>query len=112
MEEIEVWKPVLNYNGDYLASNLGSIKSLKNNKEKLLVIRTNNRGYSYVILCKDGKCKKHMVNRLVWESFNGATDLQVDHKEEGNKLNNKLSNLQTLTCRQNASKHRLTKKQN
>ena len=100
----EIWKPVLDYEGFYEVSDMGQVKSLY--KNKLLIFSINQKGYYRVGLCKDGVRKNHFVHRLVWESFNGKTDLQIDHIIEGNKLDNRLSNLQVLTPRSNTVKNR------
>ena len=45
---IEIWKPVIGYEGLYSASNLGRVKSHGNDKtrkEKILKPRINNKGY-------------------------------------------------------------------
>ncbi len=50
----EEWKEIKGYGGKYLVSNMGSIKSLKHAKPKLLTAFVNNKGYPRVALCKDG----------------------------------------------------------
>lgn len=50
----EEWKTISGYNGKYLVSNMGRIKSLKNRKARLLTAFPNNKGYYRVALCKDG----------------------------------------------------------
>lgn len=62
-----------------------------------------------VVLSKNGKTKNFSVHRLVWESFNGKTDLQIDHIN-AIKIDNALSNLQALSNRQNIIKYYLTKR--
>ena len=117
---MEVWKDIPGYEGLYKASNHGRIKSLERLREqpkggirvypeKILLLK-NTTGYLRAELCKNGIRKIYSVHRLVWESFNGKTDLQIDHIIEGNKTFNWLCNLQTLTPRQNTIKHKLTTK--
>lgn len=108
METVEVWKDVIDHKGFYQVSDLGRVKSIFYNKEKVLKSYFNSRGYLTVTLWKNGIKKISTVHRLVYEAFNGKTSLHVDHIIEGNKSDNRLSNLQAITNRENISKHRLT----
>lgn len=100
---MEVWKDIKDYNGLYQVSDLGNVKSLKWGKEKVLKPSIDT-GYYRVILYKDRIRKTYLVHRLVYETFNGKTDLFIDHVIEGNKFDNRLSNLQAITHRNNISK--------
>lgn len=118
----EIWKDVLDYEGLYQVSNLGRIRSLdrdvimpknggiRKDKGKILKPTNNSRGYLYLNLCKNGKTSIKKVHRLVYEAFNGKTNLQIDHIVECNKTDNRLSNLQALTNRENTSKSKLFNK--
>ena len=105
----EIWVDVIGYEGLYKVSSLGNVKSLHRNKELILKIDVHNNGYCYIGLSKLGKLKNKLLHRIVWESFNGASDLDIDHKKEGNKSDNRLENLQTLDRRSNISKSKLNK---
>ena len=101
MNEKEIWKPVLGFEGRYEVSNLGNVKSLTTNKLlKPGSNRASNRGYLFVQLGKDHKLK--YIHRAVWEAFNGPIPegLQINHLDE-NKHNNSLSNLSLVTPREN-----------
>ena len=50
----EEWREIEGYDGKYLVSNKGRIKSLKGKKERLLKCFKNNKGYLRVALCKHG----------------------------------------------------------
>jgi hypothetical protein len=50
----EEWREIEGYNGKYLVSSKGRIKSLKHRYAKLLTAFANNKGYPRVALCKDG----------------------------------------------------------
>jgi vacuolar-type H+-ATPase subunit I/STV1 len=117
---MEIWKPIPQYEGYYEVSNLGNVKSIekivefnhwitnkrhkKLNKEKIL--KPNNvKGYLCVGLYKNNMGKYFRVNRLVALAFLGQSELQVDHIDN-DKTNNKLSNLQYLSCKENLIKAR------
>lgn len=108
----EIWVNVPDYDGLYQVSNLGRVKSfskVRGSSEKILKQCVNGRGYLFVRLHKDGKTKNKVIHRLVWESFNGKTNLYVLHNVEGNKFDNRLCNLHTGDCRQNTTEYFLSK---
>ena len=115
----EIWKDIPNYNNLYQVSNFGNVKSMAKSwvvglgrvvskKETILKPAFNGVGYLYVHLHKDGSSSNKLVHRLVWETFNGITDLQVDHINSI-KTDNSLNNLQELSNRDNSSKYQKTK---
>ena len=104
----EIWTDIEGYEGLYQVSNMGRVKSLERMKwcglnggcyykvpEKILEGYDNGYGYSYVILCKDGKDKKCRINRLVAQAFLPNPDNlpEVNHKDE-DKQNNYVENLE------------------
>ena len=95
----EIWKPVVGYEGLYMVSNWGRVKSIKFGKEIILKQHINIKGgYYYVCLLKNGKHKNYYVHRLVAEAFipNSYNLPQVNHRDE-NKLNNNVDNLEWCT---------------
>lgn len=100
---LEKWKPVVNYEKDYLVSNKGRIKSLKNNKTKILKTFLNNQGYPRINLMRYGKLKQVFVHRLVVQSFIGniRKGKHVNHID-GVKCNNNVDNLEIVTAKENA----------
>ena len=101
---MEIFKDIVDYEGLYQISNLGRVKSLKFNKEKLLKPVKRN-GYHRFIFYKDYS-KTFSLHRLLMltfkpeEYFEGAVINHID----GDKLNNNLDNLEWCTSKEN-SKH-------
>lgn len=97
----EVWKDIKGYEGLYQVSNLGNVKSLKFNKEKIL-IPLFDKNYLFIQLWKNGKYKRYKVHRLVAEAFIPNTNEYscVNHKDE-NKQNNCVDNLEWCTNQYN-----------
>ena len=96
--EVEEWKDVKGYEGLYQVSNLGRVKSIIYDKEKILKPKCA-RGYYQVHLCNKGvPIKTCYIHRLVAEAFipNPTNLSEVNHKDE-NKLNNHVSNLEWCT---------------
>ena len=104
----EIWKDIVGYEGRYVVSSFGRIKSLSQkhrtskdvkflSKECLLSQYQMPNGYMMVNLYKNGKIKRHYVHRLVTEAFIGVNNkMTVNHKDE-NKTNNNITNLEYLT---------------
>ena len=110
---MEQWKDIEGFEGYYQVSNIGRIRSLdrevrhsKNGtltlKGKVLKGVMDKDGYLLVHLSKEGKKKMFKVHRLVYSAFNGEipSRMQVNHIDE-DKMNNKLENLNLMTCKEN-----------
>ena len=107
MKQTEIFKDVKGYEGSYQVSNLGRVRSLKFNKERILKLSSDSYGYYRCTLSSNGKLKSFQVHQLVAMAF-------LDHSPNGNKTvvdhvdndkrNNRLENLQLITHRQNLSK--------
>lgn len=114
MNQEEIWKDIPGYEGLYIVSNFGNVKSLsrikrgKNDaicftKEHYLKPRKSIRGYSRVALYDNcGNVKQHLVHRLVAITFidNPNHLSQVNHLNE-NKSDNRVSNLEWSTASHN-----------
>lgn len=117
---MEMWKDIPGFEGIYQASNTGLIRSapgkvtsskrFSHRAWKTRVLKHKFRVHgkrrdAAVTLWKDGKCKDHLVSRLVamtWvEGY--APGLTVNHID-GNPLNNNSTNLEWITLSENIKK--------
>ena len=89
------FKEIEGYNNDYFITEDGDVISVKRGKKILLKKRVNSRGYYYVNLCKNGKCKSICIHRLVGIYFvENNNGFNVLNHIDGNKLNNRYDNLE------------------
>lgn len=100
MKNCEIWKDIEGYDGLYQVSNLGRIKSIKNNT--ILKTRLNCCGYPYVNLYKNNVRKTKTVHRIVGENLiKNLKELSCINHIDGNKENNNISNLEWCTRSEN-----------
>lgn len=100
----EIWKPVPGYEMLYEVSDLGRLRRVStygSRPKPLNRIITPHRkwtGYVDYWLWSNGKPKRRIAHRLIWESFNGTipSGLQINHKN-GLKNDNRLENLEVVT---------------
>ena len=110
---MEQWKEIEGFDGLYLVSNLGRVLRKRREyinpqgttcviEEKELKPSLNGRGYLHVKIRYNGKRHTLVVHRLVAKAFlpNPANKPQVNHID-GNKLNNRLDNLEFATAKEN-----------
>lgn len=99
---MEVWKDVVGYEGHYQVSNLGNVRSVKNNNIKMLTPKDNGVGYMKVNLRNNGNDKYAFVHRLVATAFlqEDPTRLFVNHINSI-KGDNRVDNLEWVTKSEN-----------
>jgi hypothetical protein len=96
-----IWKPIVNFEGLYIVSNIGDVVSLGNNKfnkKRVLTKFKDQYGYLLVSIYKEKITYRKRVHRLVAESFieNPQKKPTVNHKN-GIKDDNRLENLEWAT---------------
>lgn len=103
MEEIEIWKDVVDYEGLYKVSNLGKVFSVHKNSLKCLHY---NQNYACCSLYKDGIKNTTKVHILMGRAFLNKDYLlkklvinHINFKRDDNRL----SNLEVVTPRVNAN---------
>lgn len=113
----EIWRDVIGFEGLYMVSNLGNLKryaktwhsgrngsQVKSLPESPVKTRISAWGYELCTLHKDGKKHTKRVHILVAQSFivndDNKNKVQVNHID-GNKLNNRVDNLEWCTCSEN-----------
>lgn len=98
-----IWKQVKGYEGFYEANEEGVIRSIPRKNTKGGVLRPGVcRGYLTVGLSKYGKQRSIRAHRVIAETFidNPNNYSDINHKD-GNKKNNKVSNLEWCSHSQN-----------
>ena len=110
----ESWKAVVGYEGYYLISNIGQVRSIERRVKNRhgWVIRPSVLlrpvahpvdGHLYVNLCRNSKGKIHKVHRLVLLAFVGPCPegMECRHFPDQNPTNNNLDNLSWSTRTEN-----------
>ena len=117
--EGEEWRDIPGYEGSYMVSNLGRVKSLRRmvkghkkqggriQHERILKASLCGGGYLFVNLRKNNKNRVFKIHQLLMICFKGfrvdGYKLVVDHINNI-RTDNRLENLQAMTARENTSK--------
>ena len=98
---MEIWKTIEKY-PDYQISNLGNVKSLKFEKEKILKQWIDDLGYCRVDLIKNEKV--HQLVAIAFLNHNPCKYKLVINHKNFNRQDNRVENLEIVTQRENANK--------
>lgn len=108
----EIWKDVVGYEGLYMISSMGCVKSVDRQvwkgkgydflKGQILKAGVGRVGYPYVVLCQNGRKKTYYVHKLVALAFipNPDNKPQIDHINTI-KTDNRVENLRWVTRKEN-----------
>ena len=103
----QIWKLVIGWEGRYEVSNDGQVRSWWYGKKhlsepRILKIKIDRYGYPVVCLHHKERKKYPPIHKLVAQAFipKANEQLQVNHID-GNKQNNKVSNLEWVTNKEN-----------
>ena len=111
--EIEIWKPIVGYEGLYEVSNYGRVKSIERYVKQADHLRyvperikktSSHFGYPVVTLCANRKSKMYPIHRLVAEAFipNPRNKPFVDHINT-DKTDFRICNLRWVDAKENAN---------
>lgn len=101
----EVFKEIKGTGGKYFISNCGRVKSLNKYYAEILKPFENSKGYLRVNI----NGRKQFIHRLVAAAFLPIdNERKIIHHKDGNKKNNKLSNLQRATHSENTQYYYLS----
>ena len=103
--ENEIWKDVVGYEGLYMVSSLGRVKSIKSVEKIRIPQRRNKNGLYFAIdFYKNAKQKNIQIHRLVAIAFlpNPENKKCVNHIDN-NPSNNCVSNLEWATYKENVN---------
>lgn len=101
---MEQWKWINGFEGDYMVSSQGRIKSFKGKTERLMSLCPNSDGYLTTSLRKNGKGVSIKVHKVVAETFipNPQNKETINHIDE-NKTNNRVENLEWNSRKENVN---------
>lgn len=103
----EIWKDVVGFEGRYMVSNLGNVKSCRyfgHEGEHLMKLSKHHSGYLVVTLGKRPERKQPTVHSLVAKAFiPNPHNLPAINHIDGDKANNNVTNLEWVTYKENTA---------
>jgi len=103
-DPLELWMPVIGYEGDYEVSDGGNLASLKHGGRRLLSTNSRIEVYPSVGLSLNGKPTTFLIHRLVALSFVENLEGKPDINHiDGNPENNRAENLEWCTPAENSA---------
>lgn len=100
--EKEEWRPFRDT--FYEVSNMGRIKNLKTNKTTFGSINKNSNYVRFTYTNSNGKRDEIQAHRAVYEAFHPNETIDVINHIDSNRKNNKLSNLENISQKENVLK--------
>ena len=101
----EHWCPAIGYEGIYEVSDLGRVRRTGKARGarigRILALTAHPEGYSQVQLRRNGRYDLWLVHRLVARTFLGSADGREVNHRNGEKRDNRRSNLEYLTPLEN-----------
>ena len=106
--ELEEFRDIKGFENLYRISSYGTLMSNRSGKWRVLSNTNKKGGYLSVVLHdKDNKMYSTRIHRLVYENFVGKIPKGYTiHHIDFNRQNNRLSNLELLSVKEHAKKHR------
>lgn len=102
MSAPEIWRPVVGWEGKYEVSNHGRVRYVGQGEPLIKSAHRDRKGYLRVGIGNHAQRGTRLVHRLVAEAFlpPAHTTQTVNHRD-GDKLNNRVENLEWATVREN-----------
>ena len=104
-ERPEIWLPVVGYEGLYMVSNNGGIRSLINKKVDYIDLKPwkTTSGYLETSFAKNKTRRAYKAHVVVAQAFIGEKNGKYVNHMNGDKTDNRIENLEYVSRRENAN---------